>query len=714
MVSRKKQWIKKSLTASVAMACAGSALAIEFETDGGWRGSLNTTVSASASWRAEAAHKDLIWQEHANHLGILGAPATPQSGWAGTLTDDGNLNWDKGDRYQTLYKFVSELSLSKGDTGALVRVKGWYDQSLNDDNVRWGNGNTGYGTHPSRTSRKLSDANFNALAKFDGLYLLDAYAYTSVTVADQPLQLRLGRQAVNWGESLFVAGLNQLSPLDIIALRKAGTEIKEALLPVWSAYGNLGLPGGMSMEGYYQLKWEPSEVDSCGTFWGVADIAVSTALNNCNKTTLPLPGQTDFPTNFPAGTVIEKVQGIKGKDGKDSGQWGLALRVPVDAIDTEFGLYYMNINSRLPMISGVYGGGTAANQAAAVGAFAPVFIQGFGSQLAAAGLKPAGATALVTGLVTPGVTPAQAVGQCVLASGAAGTPAQGAATQACTAAASSFGAGATAATISRAVGQSKSYWEYPNDIQIVGISAATNIMGWSTGWELSYHKDVPVMYNVPDLLQVAALGAGPLRTLVAGKPGGTVIEGYQRFNKTQFQVNGVYLLPSLIGNTSGQLVAEIAAQSNNIPRSDGTAGQFRYGRASVFGAGGTDAADNCWDPVKYAAQRTNSNRNPYGCLNEGYVDDFAWGYRVRASLDYAGIFDTAWTATPTVFFLHDVKGYSMDGQFTQDRQVLSLGVKFSLNKVHNLEATYTTYSNKADYDAFRDRDNYSLTYSYTF
>ena len=39
---------------------------------------------------------------------------------------------------------------------------------------------------------------------------------------------------------------------------------------------------------------------------------------------------------------------------KDDGQFGMALRYVSEALgDTEFGLYYMNIHSRTPVVSGI-------------------------------------------------------------------------------------------------------------------------------------------------------------------------------------------------------------------------------------------------------------------------------------------------------------------------------------------------------------------------
>ena len=57
----------------------------------------------------------------------------------------------------------------------------------------------------------------------------------------------------------------------------------------------------------------------------------------------------------------------------------------------------------------------------------------------------------------------------------------------------------------------KGFWEYPEDIQIYGISAATNLLGWSTSAELSYQVDVPVMVNGNDLIGAGVLGIGPYR-----------------------------------------------------------------------------------------------------------------------------------------------------------------------------------------------------------
>lgn len=322
----------------LALVVSSPAAAFEFDADGGWQGTFNNTVSIGASWRAQSPDPKLY------SAGDGAAAGYSKPGKGGSNTDSGNLNWDKGDRISTLVKLVSELSLTKGDMGAFVRAKAWYDQALNDEDVRLGNGANGY-----RPGSRLSDASQPDLNKYDGVALLDAYVFNTYDLGEKPLQVRLGRQVVNWGESLFIQGLNQLNPVDAPALRKPATEIREALLPVWSLYGNLGLGSGMSLEGFYQFKWEETVIDSCGGYWSAAEWQISaSAGSGCRAVATTTNAALGNAGSVASGQYVPLSD---GKEGKDSGQWGLALRIPMDAIDSEVGLYAMRTNSRTPIIS---------------------------------------------------------------------------------------------------------------------------------------------------------------------------------------------------------------------------------------------------------------------------------------------------------------------------------------------------------------------------
>lgn len=730
---------RKTLSIAVsaaALAMANPANAIEFTTESGWSGSVTTTLTASSNWRAQSTDTDLV---AATNLAVLRGAYTPATGaptataaavpGMGGLngitaadnagqTDSSNLNYAKGDAYSRMFKFITDLKIAKGDMGALVRIKGWYDQAQNNEEVRWGTSTTGFG--PNRADKKLSDAGLADLNQFDGLYLLDAFAYSSFDIANMPLQVRLGRQALNWGESVYFQGVNQISPLDTSALRRAGTEIKEALLPIWSLSGNLGLPGGMSLEGFYQFKWDPTVVDQCSSYWSPVESSIGTSAGACNKSAYSGNGGL---RSYNTGAYVV---GVDSPKPSDSGQWGVSFKFPIEAIDTEMGVYFMNIHSRVPYVGAV---GNATRAGYTLGAARTGGAYTIGSALAATALA-----------ATPFGPPIQNM----RAQNAAGLPVSAAAMagllNSLVAANAGPAAQATLASLiaaqkaqSGSLAQYNAVWEYPENLKIAGLSAATTLGGWSVAAELSHQWDIPVQPSAADgstanliyssLMGLSYTGAGATLTVVKDSNyeilknmyvDGRTRHGYDFFHKTQFQVNGVNSLPPLLGAIGGLFVGEVAVQVNNVPQNTGIVGQKRYGRGFTFGSAASGATPAALATALAACTTAANNNSLAGCLNEGYIDDFAWGYRMRGSLDYPAIFNTSWSATPSVFFAHDVKGYSMDSQMVQDRKTLSLGLRLSLNRVHNIDLNYTTYDDRATYDIFHDRDNYSIAYSFTF
>jgi len=624
---------RKRLAIGILLAFgAGSAAAIEFEVGDGWKGNWNTTIGFAQGWRAQSQDPNLYSLADGTLRGFT-------NGRGGSNTDSGNLNYDRGDTIYQVVKLTSDVSISKNGTGALVRFKAWYDNALENNNVPFGN----QGQRPYYTpGQPLSDQGLAMENRFTGIKLLDAYAYTEFKVGENPLQLRLGNQVVNWGESLFLQGLNVTSPIDLPALRRgAGTEIKEFLLPVPIAYGNLGLPGGASVEAYYQLQWQRTVVDACGTYFSPAENAVSYQVGNCNIATTfgGTPTGGNNPANIAANRFFQLVGGDKGSN---TGNYGLAFRFPVSALDTEFGVYYQNLSSRTPIIS------------------------------------------IKTGQPLPAPNPL-------------------------------FLPGATA-------NSAAAFWEYPDDIKIFGLSAATNILGWSVGAEASYWKDIPAQINGNDLVAAFVQGVGPIgadaKTLAGRVPGtpaapiGTVFHGYDRFHKTQFQVNAVKLFSNLLGAENLTVVGEYGAQWNNVPdyKTDGTR---RYGRGFIYGLGTSSTiaggANLCAVP-----QAAGGNPQPDGCQNNGYITPFSDGFRLRGTLTYNDVYGTGVAVIPSLFWGYDLHGVSIDSQFNQGKSTLALGVKFDYNKKYTLDLGYVTYGNGGTYDNTRDRDFYSAAVSVTF
>ena len=721
----------------LAAGYASSASALEWEFENGGRLNWNTTISLGSSWRASDPNALLYTKGDGSLIGLTSGPRPPGTGIGPRDGTAGNqaagiadLNYAKGDAFSQPVKLLSDVEYKNGNFGALVRIKAWYDYALENNKVRIGNqaGGFGFGRVLGPTStcvpisaagvanclptplsapgqnewkkNKLSDSGFEDEQKFTNAMLLDAYAYGSFDIGDSNLQLRLGNQVVNWGESVFIQGVNQINPIDVPAARRAGAELKEILLPVWMAYGNWGFNFG-SFEAFYQLKWNNTSVDGCDTYWAVTGGVVSADPGKCGSATVfnsvfgvATPGTTSPLVPQYGSAVYGQAAGfyvplVKGKEASDSGQFGVAFRFPVDAIDTEFGLYFENIHNRTPITSGY--ASTNPNQLTA----------GQRGTLQAMGLVNAAGTAWTLGSST--FTSATMVHKYL--AGLAGIEIEG----------------------------GKSFWEYPEDLQIFGVSAATNLFGWSTSAEISYQKDVPVQVNGNDLLTSLLVGLGPnqadgLAAYAAGE--GAYLKGYDRFDKWQYQVNTVKTFSNILNAENVLIVAEIGAQ--NVPdMPDYTKGGVRYGRGFMWGNGSSPAlaaqnaltGGNTCSPTLVGAPVPIAspvyNPSPMGCRNKGYVTDFSWGYRVRASMDYNNVFNSGFTLTPSVFWSDDVEGVSADPTFNEGRQTLGLGLKATYNKKWAIEANYVSYANaspdgKDTYDPLFDRDYYSVAASVTF
>ena len=640
-----------SLGIAMALVCFSTPiLALEIPENHGWSGSMNVGVSVGTSIRDQSPDSKL----YSGPSGIRAGLAT--GGTGATNTDSGNVNYGKGDAFSTLVKATVDFSMKKEDYGFFVRAKAWYDHALEEGRVNQGNGSSGY--LPVSGRRSLSDNGFDPLARFSGAEILDAYAYTGFEAAGQSGQLRVGKQVINWGESLFIQGVNQVNPIDLSALRKPGTEIKDAFLPVEAVFANVGIGDGRSLEAFVQTKWSPANLDSCGTYWSPTEFqATHRAGGPCSLAITTLPGANNY-TQINAGNYIRMGE---GKPGDNQEQFGFALRIPSEAIDGELGLYALRISSRIPYISGRSGTNI---RSALTGATA----------------------ALVNPLNFINPIPAQVAAVPSLVDGTG-------------------------------------FWEYPNDINVFGLSASTNLSGWSVGAELSHTPNQPAQINGNDLLAGILYGVGPMRAeaeAAAAAGAGTEIAGYKRLQKTQMQVNGIRVLPRILGSVQSVFVGEFAYQRANV--GDRNTGK-RFGRSFIYGfaphaaytrdaSAGLGGASTAAAGIAAGSSATNPQED--GRVNDGFATENSWGYRLRLQLEYPQVFGTSATLFPTFSFSHDVSGYSIDTQIVEGRQTVGLGLRANFNRVHNIELGYVRYADGAKYDPFRDRDFYSLVLSTSF
>jgi hypothetical protein len=604
--------VRNMIAAGFLAAAVMPAQAAQFQV-GDFDLSINSTVSAGTSFRVEGQDRALYSPGNTNSDGVAGTGAS-------NTGDDGNLNFQKGDTFSTIIKGVHDFELKKDNYGFFSRVKWFYDHTLNNDEVFHGHEPTG-----NARNQKLNDNGFHPYARFDGIDLLDAFGYINTDVGGMPLDLRLGKQVISWGESTFIlspiAGLNTI---DVSAFRRPGAELKEGFTPAEMLYANLGVTDNTSLEGFVQLKWRKTVPEGCGTYFSSSDFAsdgcdrlafVAAAPDNLNFTA-PL-----FPAPGPGATPPFITRGVD-RQPDDGGQFGFALRSYFESLDAEIGAYAMQYHSRLPLVS----------------------LQKNSTPL------PAGPTS---------------DGRYII--------------------------------------------DYPEDLQVFGLSFATNIGGWAWSGEASMTKDLPIQINATDLLRAGLTGGSgagggatvptALNQRVAATQAGQIANGFDRFDVTQIQNTFIKTFDRALGSSQVVFVGEVAAvfvddlpAINTNAGAGGSSSGIRYGRSAVFG-GGSD---------------------PGNSIN-GFVTDFAWGYRLRTAATYRDAFMGV-DLIPSIAWSHDVDGWSPEpGQaFNEGRQSVGLGLGFEFDANTRASITYTTFTNAADFDVLRDRDFVSLSASYSF
>lgn len=637
----------RTMALAVAAALASPlAHADTFSTDNGLEGRWSLNASVGTSIRMKDADKNLI--------------SVPNGGTAGAGADDGNLNFSKHDAYSTVGKLTGEFEL-KGETyGIFARGFAWYDYTLKHHQMAHGSFNNAY-----VPNTQLSDNGFDQLSTFDGAALADAYVFANWNLGSKPLSVKLGNQVINWGESLFVPGINAMGAFDTSAARRPGAQVKEILRPQPALMANLGLGNGVSVEAFYNLGWRQNVVDGCGTYWSAADSL------NCNNGTVlfgdstkmddqgqyngkpflaGLPAALDpvlaslglsrsMPLNFRM-TTANKIKP------KNSGQFGVSAHYFADAIATDFGAYFARYHGHSPIVSVV-------KQPSPL----PSVWSGRLAQLVKA------VPSLAPALGTLGVLPAGNI-----------------------------------------------VWDYSGEnVKTLGLSAATEVGGFSLFGEVSRTKDIPVQINAIDLLVGTALGIGPQAKLAVlardpSVPTGTVIHGYDRKDKTQAQVSFIRQIPQVLGADSLTLLGEVAGQKWSGIGDPNTS--TRYVRGFMYNFGPTAALGGTCGPAGIQP-------NASYCENQGYATSSAWGYRLSAELLFPNVV-AGINFKPRLYFAHDVKGYSADNLFIEDRQTRSVGLRADYNNRYYADISYTSYNKSAKYDQFHDRDNMSFVIGANF
>ncbi|KAB0564022.1 DUF1302 domain-containing protein [Pseudomonas palleroniana] len=457
----------QALAAAVALGCCAQAQAVSFNI-GEVEGQFDSSLSVGASWGMRDADKKLVGVSN----GGTGQASTG---------DDGRLNFKKGETFSKIFKGIHDLELKYGDSGVFVRGKYWYDFELQDED---------------REFKPISNNHRDEGARSSGYELLDAFVYHNYSIGDLPGAVRVGKQVVSWGESTFIGNsINSINPIDVSAFRRPGAEIKEGLIPVNMLFASQSLTNQLSVEGFYQLNWENTVVDNCGTFFG-NDVVAHGCNNNYtvgSPAIAPLqPVAAAFGQGFQVTREGVVVQRAKDREARDGGQFGAALRWLGN--DTEYGLYFMNYHSRTPTVGTI----TANTNLATIGRIANA-----------------------ANAIAPG-----------------------------------SGAGLAQSTM---LGRGQYYLDYPEDIRLYGASFSTTLpTGTAWTGEISYRPNAPVQLNTTDLTlalvnPIAGNTASPIRSSF-----GSDNSGYRRKEITQIQSTMTQFFDQVLGAERLTLVGEAA------------------------------------------------------------------------------------------------------------------------------------------------------------
>ena len=677
-------------TLVAAICVPGAAGAIDFEA-GGWTGSLNTTLSYGQLWRDEQRDPRLI------------ATANGGTGRSANI-DDGNLNWDV-DRVSSAFKVVSELSLDRGNYGLFVRGSALYDYPVEEDKSER--------TDISESGKNLAGAYTR---------LLDAFAYGRWDLSGHELELRGGRQVVNWGESTFIQGgiNNAINHFDVSALRVPGSELREAYLPQEMLKVSYALTDNVTAEAIAIFDWDETEPEPVGTYFAANDFVP----RGGEKVLLGFGAFSDQGVDYRplGGPLIEDFQAVpRGPTIKadSQGQYGAALKwfLPDFNQGTEFGFHFVNYHSKLPLISGRTG--TQVGIGNSVGTLTAVIAT---AQALAGGQPIAGAIAIGAGA---GASAAAANG---------GNLSLATATQYATIAANTVIGGGSASTqasnlATHEYAKTANYFtQYPEDIQLFGVSFNTQLgqTGIALQGEVSYRHDVPLQFDDVELLfaaltpfEAVALGAQgvpmpatctpALPTLTrCGQLGAygvnQEVPGWGRFDVWQGQVTATKAFPPMLG--ASQLVAVLEAGMTHV---DGMPDKESGGPAGLglrLNGPGTSVSGNVPLAGRHFGEVEPLNR---------FADQDSWGYRAALRLDYLGLIG-AWNFSPRFVWSHDVSGTTPGpgGNFVEDRYGATLGVLASYQSRMEVDVSYTVFGGAGRYNDLTDRDFFSATVKYSF
>jgi len=612
---RFKPLLSASLLALIGMgiSLAGpgifSAQAIQFDT-WGISGAFDTTVTVGADFRAAEPSKDLIGFQNGGRQFSIN-------------TDNGNQNFDNGEPVAASVKVTHEVDARWRNYGFFGRFYYFYDFALMLNEKR---------RYPlTEGAKDYSGRNIK---------LLDAYLTADFEPFGRPLTIRLGNQVLSWGESTFIQfGINVVNPVDVSKLRAAGSELRDALLPVPMISLSAGITKNLSVEAFYQFFWEQTEIEPTSTFFSSNDFAGPGGKYIYLGFGLP-PGADTPPSELgikpPIGTHTYR---LDDNDAAHMGQGGVAIRLfSPELNDTEFAGYFINYHSRMPYFSGLTGDEPPPYPAD------PSSILEWLSH---------------TDLLRYGLF---------------------------------YGDYASSAGLIR---------DYPENIQVIGASFSTELpsLGVAIQGEVSYRPNQPLQIDDVEVLFAALSPTDPyLYALATVK---AMLDGTTPPSSATIFGNGQLGTQQFNQFVRGWRRKQVLQPQVTLTKMFGPMFGF-INQLVVLGEVGAMWVMDMEDPsvLRYEGPGTFTSGNSYftraglqpATTLSGFATPLSWGYRLAARADILNAIGPV-NLQPTLAFSHDVNGTSPSPtvSFVEGRMAGTFGITATYLNRYRLQVAYTNY-----------------------
>jgi hypothetical protein len=305
---------------------------------------LTTTLSYTGAYRVNSPSQVLAGPTNANG-------------------NDGDANFRSG-VVGNLFEAVPVLDIKDGNYG--MHVSG--QLYLNTPYLGTNQNNQPDTINSIYNSKTTDFSSATRNVEGENAQFLDAFAFGQHQFDDgQTLALKVGRQVLFWGQSLFYAS-NSIAggqaPINIVSAQNlVNPQAQQIFMPVGQAVVTYQPISGLTLQGYYQFEWEHDYFQGVGSYFSSSDI-------------LDKGGQSVIVGAIPG---VGNEYFLRQKDltpPSQNGQFGISAQYQTTNVD--YGVFVERFDAKTPAIYAYAGSGvgpvsTAVANGLAVGQYQLVY-----------------------------------------------------------------------------------------------------------------------------------------------------------------------------------------------------------------------------------------------------------------------------------------------------------------------------------------------------